>query len=205
MYVCFQQHVGIVLTCITGQCFCTRCRGTDGVARAFGSPDTIITERIYERSLFKLCFYIDHVQRGVISLPLCSGIRIVDENKSMLRAQVKEMEFIYESLYRLPYHSLPHLRTWGTCFCFSSPVIIAEQGNHVKIPVILGCTAPGLLYAYGNSLTTWTFLSLQPIGNDVQLPCSALVCPCFKFPYKRQCSMYSCVYLFEIYHYKVNQ
>lgn len=85
---------------------------------------------------------------------------IVDENKSMLRAQVKEMEFIYGSLYRLPYHSLPHLRTWGTCFCFSSPVIIAEQGNHVKIPVILGCTAPGLLYAYGNSLTTWTFLSL---------------------------------------------
>lgn len=39
-------------------------------------------------------------------------------------------------------------------------VIIAEQGSDVKIPVILGCAAPGLLYAYGNSLIIWTFLSL---------------------------------------------
>lgn len=85
---------------------------------------------------------------------------IVDVNKSTLRAQVKEMEFIYGSLYRLPYHSLPHLRTWDLFF-FS--LMIAEQGNHVKIPVILGCTALGLLYAYGNSLTIMDIS--QPITN----------------------------------------
>lgn len=53
-----------------------------------------------------------------------------------------------------------HIYGHGEHLLFFFSVTIAGQGNDVKIPVILGCAAPGLLYAYGNSLTIWTFLSL---------------------------------------------
>lgn len=53
-----------------------------------------------------------------------------------------------------------HIYGHGEHLLFIFSVIIAEQGSDVKIPVILGCAAPGLLYAYGNSSTLRTFLSL---------------------------------------------
>lgn len=84
---------------------------------------------------------------------------IVDVNKSTLRAQVKDGVYLW-IFVQIALSLFATSTDMGFVFLLGDD---RRAGKPFKIPVILGCTAPGLLYAFGNSLTIMNIS--QPITN----------------------------------------